>query len=139
MRYPLYNPSTTKVEITLETLDDLIDYMEYASKVVLFKEGQSVELNNFLHNSKDDSGLTAIDGSIRVNDNTLAYYGHDYKLNEKDEAKAFDYVIKQTDTLDVTTVTIYRKGSFMYQRMIMLCMGGQMSNEEIAQLEKEDA
>jgi len=136
--YKLYTESTTPRFITLETLDSLLDTLEHDG-ILALADSEALNINNMLScDTKEDKGLSAIDGSIMVNDNTLAYFGHDVQPTAK-EIKAFDFIIKQTDTLDVTTLSIHRKGSFMYERLLTQMFSNyKISNETLADIDRQD-
>ena len=95
MNYTLYTKSNTKLTIDLPDIDTLVNYLMHDGILVL-AVGQGVFINNQLNDSL---------GSIRIDDDTLAYYGK-------------SFIITQNDSLNVTTLAIYKKGTFPYNRLL---------------------
>ena len=137
--YRQYSESYTPHYIQLETLDSIIDSLERDGIMILHSQ-EATRINDQLnHNTKADKGLSSVEGSVTINDNTLAYFGHDYQLKDGDGAKAYDFIIRQNDTADVTTLSIHRKGSFMYERLlIQLFSTHSLSNEALADIQRQD-
>jgi len=95
MKYTLYTKSNTKLTIDLPDIDTLVNYLMHDGILVL-AVGQGVLINNQLNDSL---------GSIRIDDNTLAYYGK-------------SFIITQRDSLNVSTLAIHKKGTFLYNRLL---------------------
>lgn len=132
-QFTLYTQSIAKVYIDLSTLDILNDYLGSYGILYLAK-GQGVDINNFLHHSKDDKGQAYIDGSIRVNDDTLAYFGYHSTVNEG----SYDYVILQRECEHYTSISIFLKDSFMYRRLLVSAIEGYKIDNDTLNVIAED-
>ena len=137
MTYRIYSPSIAKKTIHLETLDQLIDTLTLDG-VLYLAESEAVLINQQLsYETEKDTGLSSLDGSTRLNDNTLAYFGHNMTPVK---GEGYDFIIKQHDTLDVTTLSIHLKGSFIFNRVLTSLVDGgrDIDTKELYTLERQD-
>ncbi len=109
MTLELHSNTTAQHLLMIEGFTDLLN--ELRENILYTTPKTALQLNNWFNNSVEQ-----IDGSIRLNDDILVYFGYD---SVEANNGVYDYIIKQNDAeKDITTFSIHNRGSFMYKRLL---------------------
>ncbi len=108
MKLELYSPTTAKLTLEIKDYPELL--AELREHSIYTTKETALQLNNYLNFEAEE-----IDGSVRLNDMVLTYFGYD---TEQDNNGVYDYIIKQTENEGLTTFSIHNRGSFMYDRLL---------------------
>ncbi len=109
MTLELHSNTTAQHLLMIEGFQDLLN--ELRENVIYTTPKTALELNNWFNH-----GVDLIDGSIRLNDDILVYFGYD---SQEENNGVYDYIIQQNDAeKDITTFSIHKRGSFIYERLL---------------------
>ena len=107
--FKLYSESNIKPAITLNSMEDLLDYATYESGAILLDAGQYLEITNFI----DSEAVGSVNWSsgrkhLSIDGKALMYVIEDGK---------HDIYIMTENFEDCSTVSVTFKGSMVYRHI----------------------